>query len=240
MPASNQRTLRVELTPVLKGCPRCSSRMRRDYRNHRTLHGTSGTTVLTLVVLRCQNKSCPRFHRPYRPETEWHYGLPGTKFDLTASRLVFERHLAGESNLAIHRSISTLGVPSSPRSVKNVDRYKELTRRASAGWTKSQVALLKAERSVFLDLVPLYEHKGRMYLLARDFYSNTVLSGREILKEDMHDDATALLHLILDRLPVPVAYICRPPIAGLREATTRLLPGVDVFNPRVLSPSAAR
>jgi len=238
---SNPRTLEVDLTPVLKECPRCSSTMRRDYRNRRTLHGASGTTVLTLVVLRCQSKSCPRFHRPYRPEFEWHYGLPGTKFDLTASRLVFERHLAGESNLAIHRSITTLGVPSSPRSVKNiVDRYKELTRRASAAWTKLQLASLKSERQVFLDLLPLHEHKERLYVLARDCFSNCVLGGLEILKEDMHDDATAFLHSILDRLPVPVTYICRPRIAGLREATTRLLPGVYVFNPRVLSPSAAR
>ena len=46
------------------------------YVNVRVVTTLDGLKRLRLHVRRCQNRSCPRYHRPYRPEAEGRLVLP--------------------------------------------------------------------------------------------------------------------------------------------------------------------
>ena len=68
---SRPRPTRAQtLTPVTSHCPACGHRLWADYSNYRTVTTLDAVTRLTLHVRRCPNLACPRYRRPYRPDTQ--------------------------------------------------------------------------------------------------------------------------------------------------------------------------
>ena len=183
---------------------------------------------LTLQIVRCNNSQCSRFKRPYRPEVEWHYALPETKFALDTSTVIVAAHLEGKSNLAIHRNIAGLGIPSSPRSIANIiSRDKRLfnQRLTFSGPLLDQ---LKAERRALLDIVAEPTPNGGLRVLVRECFSNCVLAAARISKGYADEELPVLFHSIIDRLPVPVVGILLSPSNVVRSVVTRMWPRTDI------------
>jgi len=87
-----------------------------------------GLWKLTLVVRQCIQPSCPRFHKPYRPEEEGVWALPHGEFGLDVIALIgqwrFQEH-AGVPEM--HQALLARGISIAERSVTHLmQRYEEL------------------------------------------------------------------------------------------------------------------
>jgi hypothetical protein len=84
--------------------------------------------ALTIVVRRCMQPQCPRYHVAYRPEEEGRWALPHGEFGLEVIALIgrwrFREH---RSVPEMHRALLARGVSITERSVTNLmQRYEEL------------------------------------------------------------------------------------------------------------------
>lgn len=123
-------TSELTLKPLHHHCSICGSTSWVAYHNHnrRTVTSLQGVRRLTLVIRRCQNPECPLYHKPYRPEEEGEFALPGGEFGLDVIALVGAlRYGQHRSVPEIHRELLARGVDISERSVTNLlERYEEL------------------------------------------------------------------------------------------------------------------
>jgi hypothetical protein len=80
------RTRRLEatqsttLTPLRDTCEACSQLLWVGYHTHRTVTKLDGLWKLTIVVRRCVQPECSRYHVAYRPEEEGSFALPHGEF----------------------------------------------------------------------------------------------------------------------------------------------------------------
>jgi hypothetical protein len=119
----------VQLLTVLRQeCPACSAPLHWRYENRRTVVTLGGMLGLRMRISRCENMSCERYHRPYRPEAEGALVLPQHEFGLDVVALVGAlRHQEHRSVPEIHAMLLSRGVSICERSVTSlVDRYDEL------------------------------------------------------------------------------------------------------------------
>ena len=68
--------------PLGRHCPLCGETMWAAYHHYRTITTLEEVVHLTLQIRRCLNRTCPHFHRPYRPEEEGRLALPKHEFGL--------------------------------------------------------------------------------------------------------------------------------------------------------------
>src|SRR5262245_1818795 len=137
----SQHTLR--LAPLTQHCPECGHPLWNAYLTRRTVTTLEGLVRLVLRVLRCPNPSCPRFHKPYRPETEPHYALPHHEFGLDVIALAGHLRYAEHRSVPdIHAELRRARVLIAHRTVTNLlDRYDELRALASANPNRLRRAL---------------------------------------------------------------------------------------------------
>src|SRR5260370_24202492 len=69
------------------------------YHGHRTVTRLDGLWKLTIVVRRCMQPECPRYHVAYRPEEEGGWALPHGEFGLEVIALI------GGFRFREHRSV---------------------------------------------------------------------------------------------------------------------------------------
>src|SRR5947207_14988353 len=91
-----------QLTPQRKTCIECSQPMWVAYHAERTVLTLQGLCRLKLVVRRCGNQECPRYHQPCRPEEEGRFALPHGECGLDVIALV------GTLRYREHRSVSEI------------------------------------------------------------------------------------------------------------------------------------
>jgi hypothetical protein len=90
----------VQLLTVLRQeCPACGELLHWRYENCRTVVTWGGMLGLRMRISRCENASCERYHRPYRPEAEGALVLPQHEFGLDVLALV------GALRYQEHRSV---------------------------------------------------------------------------------------------------------------------------------------
>src|SRR2546428_2148416 len=65
-----QATQTITLTPLQESCEQCGQPLWVGYHGHRTVTRLDGLWKLTIVVRRCMQPECPRYHVAYRPEEE--------------------------------------------------------------------------------------------------------------------------------------------------------------------------
>lgn len=70
----------VLLTPLTSRCPACGTTAHVAYHTHRAVTTLAGGYRLHVTVRRCQTRTCPRYHQPYRPEMEGSWALPHGEF----------------------------------------------------------------------------------------------------------------------------------------------------------------
>jgi hypothetical protein len=93
------RTARAEAThaltlmPLKEQCEQCGQPLWVGYHAHRTVTRLDGLWKLTIVVRRCIQPDCPRYHVAYRPEEEGRWAGTAT---LSGGRT--DRLLPGSAN----------------------------------------------------------------------------------------------------------------------------------------------
>jgi hypothetical protein len=221
----HQHTLR--LAPLTQHCPECGHTLWNAYDTRRTITTLDGLVRLVLRVRRCHNPSCPRFHQPYRPETESHYALPHHEFGLDVIALLGHlRYVEHRSVPEIHGELRRRRVVIAERTVSNLlDRYDELRALANAN-PKRLRALLRPQGRVVLAIDGLQPHVGHEILwVLRDCLSGEVLLARSLLSATIKDLAT-LIREVCQVLPVPITAVVSDGQETIRKAVARTLPGV--------------
>jgi hypothetical protein len=208
-------------------CPECGHTLWAAYDDFRTITTLEGVVRLTLHVRRCPNASCPRFHQPYRPETEPHFALPHHEFGLDIIALVGHlRYLEHRSIPEIHAELRRRRVVIAERTVTNLlDRYDELRAVATAN-PKRLRAVLRPQGRVVLAIDGLQPQVGHEILwVLRDCLGGEVLLARSLLSATIKDIA-ALIREVRDVLPVPITAVVSDGQETIRKAVARTLSGI--------------
>jgi hypothetical protein len=198
----------MTLTPLKEHCEQCGQPLWVGYHAHRTVMTLDGLWRLTLVVRRCMQPQCPRYHVAYRPEEEGRWALPHGEFGLEVIALIgrwrFREH---RSVPEMHRMLLMRGVSITERSVTNLmQRYEELVALRVANHERIKQRLQKQGR-VILAIDGLQPDVGHEVLwVIRDCLSEEILLARPLLSSSQ-GDLTALLTEVkqqLKELEVPV------------------------------------
>jgi hypothetical protein len=217
----------VQLTPLTTHCPACGHLLWAAYDAGRTITTLDGGVRLILHVRRCPNASCPRFHLPFRPETEPHFALPHHEFGLDVIALVGHlRYVEHRSIPEIHAELRRRRVVVAERSVSNLlDRYDELRALATAN-PKRLRSLLRPQGHIVLAIDGLQPQVGHEVLwVLRDCLSGEVLLARSLLSATIKDIA-ALIREVREVLPVPITAVVSDGQETIRKAVARALLGV--------------
>ncbi len=197
------------------------------YHNHRTVHTLAGLVRLTLPVRRCQQPSCVRYRRPYRPEQEGHYALPHGEFGLDVIAHVGAlRYGQHRSVPEIHQDLITRGVRIAERSVtEQLRRYEELVTLRLADSARL-AARLQEQGQVILALDGLQPDVGHEVLwVLRDCLSGEILLARSLLS-GTEEAIAGLLDEVRTALPVPIRGVISDGQHPIRRAVARALPNV--------------
>jgi len=198
-----------------------------DYENYRTVVTLSEVVRLTLKVRRCQSPHCSRYHRPYRPETEGRWALPGHEFGLDIiAQIGTWRYQGHRTVVEIHTDLRQQGVQISQRSVTNLlARYDELVALSVQSNARLQHVLSQQGR-VILAIDGAQPDVGHEVLwVIRDCLSGEVLLAR-VLLSSTQDDLATLIDEVVNVLPVPVEGVISDGQHSIRRAVAKALPDV--------------
>jgi len=212
---------------VRRDCPECGQLMWVDYENHRTVTTLGEVVRLVLKIRRCQSPQCGRYHRPYRPEEEGRWVLPGHEFGLEIIAQIGAWRYQGHRTVTeIHAELQRRGVQISQRSVTNLlARYDELVSLSMQGNAHLQQPLVEQGR-VVLAIDGLQADVGQEVLwVLRDCLSGEVLLVRTLLSATQ-EDLAALLREVVDNLLVPIVGVISDGQQSIRKAVARALPDV--------------
>ena len=123
-----EATHSIRLSPLKESCEQCGQPLWVGYHGSRTVTRLDGLWKLTIVVRRCIQPECPRYHVAYRPEEEGRWALPHGEFGLEVIALIGQwRFREHRSVPEMHRSLLSRGVSITERSVTHLmQRYEEL------------------------------------------------------------------------------------------------------------------
>ncbi len=216
-----------KLDACQKHCWICGAPLWVAYTKRRKVMTLAGLVQLYVPVRRCQNRACPRSHRPYRLEAEGHYALPHGEFGLDVIALV------GQLRFAQHRSVPEIraeldrrGVAICERSVtEQLYRYEELLALRLADQARLHSRLME-QGHVVLALDGLQPDVGHEVLwVLRDCVSGEILLARSLLSAT-ETDLAALITAVRDALPVPIRGVISDGQQSIRKAVASALPDV--------------
>ena len=190
------------LTPRQTHCPHCGSRLWVASHSERTILTLEGLCHFTLVVRWCRQRTCPRYHRPFRPEAEGAIALPKAEIGLDVIALVGRLRFAEQRSIPeIHQLLHQRGLALAQRSVTNLlYRYEELLALSVADHTRLRERLT-AQGQVILALDGLQPDVGHEVLwVVRDCISGEILLARSLLS-GREADLVTLLQAVADALP---------------------------------------
>jgi MULE transposase domain len=230
------RTVRAEathaltLTPLQEQCEQCGQPLWVSYHAHRTVTRLDGLWKLTVVVRRCVQPECPRYHVAYRPEEEGSWALPHGEFGLEVIALVGSfRYSEHRSVPEMHRMLLSRGVSITERSVTHLmQRYEELVTLRITDHERIKTRLQK-QGHVILALDGLQPDVGHEVLwVVRDCLSEEILLARPLLSS-AQADLTALLTEVKDQLKelaVPVKGVISDGEETIGSAVALVFPKV--------------
>lgn len=223
--AGVHRTLQTQLVD----CPDCHGAMWSAYTSRRTVVGLDGAQHLRLRVRCCQNPSCKRYHRPYRPEEEGRLALPAQEFGLDVIALVGAlRYRQHRSVPEIHQDLRARELDICERTVTNLlDRYDELLAVRLSDSRRLRRIIARQGR-VVLAIDGLQPDVGHEVLwVIRDCLSGQVLLARSLLSS-AEGDLAALLGEVQSDLgeAAVIAGVISDGQHSIRNAVAIALPGV--------------
>jgi len=225
-----QATHAITLTPWKESCEQCGQPLWVGYHGHRTVTRLDGLWKLTLVVRRCMQPACPRYHVAYRPEEEGRWALPHGEFGLEVIALIgrwrFREH---RSVPEMHRALLARGVGITERSVTNLmQRYEELVALRVVDHERIQ-ARLQEQGRVILAIDGLQPDVGHEVLwVIRDCLSEEILLARSLLSSTQGDLTTLLTEVKhqLKQLAVPVKGVISDGEETIGSAVAFVFPDV--------------
>src|SRR5437588_4230160 len=220
----------ITLTPLKESCEQCGQLLWVGYHAHRTVTKLDGLWKLTLVVRRCIQPECPRYHMAYRPEEEGRWALPDGEFGLEVIALIgrwrFREH---RSVPEMHRAQLARGVSITERSVTNLmQRYEELVALRVTDQERIKARLQKQGR-VILAIDGLQPDVGHEVLwVVRDCLSEEILLARPLLSSSQGDLTTLLTQVKhqLDQLKVLVKGVISDGTETIGSAVAFVFPKV--------------
>lgn len=221
--ASKEKTLHTRRTR----CPTCRKTMWSAYVSHRTVSTLEGVYKLQLHVRRCQNHSCSRYHKPFRPEAEGRFALPQHEFGMDVIALIGAlRYQQHRSVPEIHEALLARGLHICQRTVTNLlDRYDELVSVHLSDSRRLQTVMKKQGR-VILALDGLQPDVGHEVLwVLRDCLSGEVLLARSLLSS-AEKDLAGLIREVKRNLPVDIVGAVSDGQRSIRKAVASALPRV--------------
>ena len=208
-------------------CPACGGRLRYRYTNRHTVTTLGGLVRLHLQVRHCENPSCARHRRPYRPEAEGAMVLPQHEFGLDVIALIGTlRYREHRSVPEIHGALRERGVAIAERTVTHLlDRYDELLATSLSDDDRLRAALSKQGRAI-LALDGLQPDVGHEVLwVLRDCLSGEVLLARSLLSSTS-EDLAAVLREVAAGVGVAIEGVISDGQHSVRQAVRLALPGV--------------
>jgi hypothetical protein len=208
-------------------CPLCGGPTWRQYTNRRQVVTLEGVIELRLRIQQCRTPTCPRYRKPYRPESEGRYSLPQHEFGLDVIAEIGRLRYQEQCSVpAIHQRLRARDLPMSERSVTNLlDRYDELVALQMSDPTRLRAATHAAGK-VVLALDGLQPTVGNEVLwVVRDCLSGTILLARSLLSATA-DDLAPLLRQVQAALDVPIVGIISDGQQSVRNAIAQALPGI--------------
>ena len=208
-------------------CPACGGRLRYRYTNRHTVTTLGGLIRLHLQVRHCENPSCARHRRPYRPEAEGAIVLPQHEFGLDVIALIGGlRYREHRSVPEIHRVLRERGLGIAERTVTHLlDRYDELLATSLSDDHRLQSVLAQQGRAI-LALDGLQPDVGHEVLwVLRDCLSGEVLLARSLLSASSADLAV-LLREVAATIGVPITGVVSDGQHSVRLAIKLALPSV--------------
>jgi len=186
-----------------------------------------GVVELRLRMQQCRTSTCPRSHKPYRPEAEGRYRLPQHEFGLDViaevGRLRDQEHA---SVPAIHQRRQARHLPISERRVTNVlDRYDALVALQLNDPARLRAATQAAGKVVLArdGLQPTVGNEVRWGV--RDGLSGAMLLARSLLSATA-DELAPLLTAVKEALDVPIVGGIADGQPSVRNAIAQALPDV--------------
>jgi hypothetical protein len=225
-----EATHSIRLTPLKESCEQCGQPLWVGYHGSRTVTRLDGLWKLTIVVRRCIQPECPRYHVAYRPEEEGRWALPHGEFGLEVIALIghwrFREH---RSVPEMHRSLLSRGVSITERSVTHLmQRYEELVALRILDHERIKMRL-QQQGHVILALDGLQPDVGHEVLwVVRDCLSEEILLARPLLSSTQ-GDLTALLTEVkcqLKQLEVAVKGVISDGEETIRSAVAFVFPEV--------------
>ena len=228
--ARAEATHAITLTPLKEQCEQCGQPLWVGYHAHRTVTRLDGLWKLTVVVRRCVQPECPRYHVAYRPEEEGSWALPHGEFGLEVIALIGSfRYCEHRSVPEMHRLMLSRGVSITERSVTHLmQRYEELVTLRLTDHERIKTRLQKQDH-VILALDGLQPDVGHEVLwVVRDCLSEEILLARPLLSSTQ-GDLTALLTEVKDQLEdleVPVKGVISDGEETIGKAVNFVFPDV--------------
>lgn len=221
--ASDQRELATER----RQCWACAGPLWVTYYCVRTVATLDGLTQFRVQVRRCEQASCPQFHRPYHSEAEGAMVLPHSEFGLDVVALVGRlRYQEHRSVPEIRRALTERAVRIAQRTVTHLlQRYEELVALQWADpvqWWES----LGEQAHVVLAMDGLQPTVGHEVLwVIRDCLSGEMVLVRSLLGATERELAP-LLREAHQRVDRPVLGVISDGQRSIRNAVATALPDV--------------
>lgn len=212
---------------VQKKCPSCCQAMWNEYNNPRHIRTLNGVVELQLKIRRCQNKSCLRYKKAYRPEKEGSLALPQNEFGLDVIAYIGAlRYQEHRSVPQIHTHLELKGICISQRTVTHlIDRYDELL----SLWLKDHKrlkAIVANQGRVILAIDGMQPEIGHEVLwVIRDCLSGEILLAKTLLSS-RNEDLVALLLEVTNTLNVPIDGVVSDGQQSIRKAVRVALPSI--------------
>lgn len=223
-PAANECR---ELVAERRQCWVCASALWVSYYCVRTVATLTGVLAFRVQVRRCEQASCPQFHRPYHAEAAGALVLPHSEFgwDVVAlvGRLRYQEHRSGPE---IQRALTERAVRIAERTVTHLlHRYEELVAVQWADPARLRARLGKQPRVVLAidGLQPTVGHE--VLWVIRDCLSGEVVLARGLLGAT-EEELAPLLREVQQRVALPVAGVISDGQRSIRNAVAAALPGI--------------
>jgi hypothetical protein len=228
------RTARAEAThaqtliPLKEQCEQCGQPLWVGYHSHRIVTKLDGLWKLTVVVRRCVQPECPRYHVAYRPEEEGRWALPHGEFGLEVIALIGQWRFRDHRSVPeMHRALLARGVSITERSVTHLmQRYEELVTLRITDHEHIK-ARLKEQGHVILAIDGLQPDVGHEVLwVVRDCLSEEILLARPLLSSTQGDLTTLLTEVKdqLQELAVPIKGVISDGEEALGSAVAFVFP----------------
>lgn len=213
------------VTALEERCAACGARLEISQHRERWIQRLDRYLHVVRRDKKCRAEGCPGPRRVFHAPEDLRLALPYRTLGLDVTLAIGERHLRGESLMAVQRDLCARDVPIDDRHAGRVFRDFLALASAAAGDEPSRQAALRAQGGIVLmcDGVQ-FDDRAPVLYLAWDAISGTPLFGeRKVFRGE--DDLRTILERV-KRMDVPIISIVSDKERGLVPAVQAVFPTI--------------